>query len=150
MMRIPSAARLNAISSSKFLILLILVPSAGTISYNVIVGPIVAFILLISTPKFPSTCVIRSLLAFCSAISIAGVLSSELSIKSSVGYSYDSRSSFGSYGVLMPPRSISPLPCSVSEVVTSKSGPFSSRFSLSFSSVNFSECSDKSKSILFS
>jgi hypothetical protein len=42
MIRIPNAAKLSAISSSKFLILLILTPGAGTISYNVTVGPTVA------------------------------------------------------------------------------------------------------------
>jgi hypothetical protein len=41
---IPKAARLNAISSSKFLILDIRTPGAGTISYRVTVGPMVAFI----------------------------------------------------------------------------------------------------------
>ena len=40
--RIPSAARLSAISSSRFLILLIRTPGAGTISYKVTVGPTVA------------------------------------------------------------------------------------------------------------
>ena len=48
MIRIPSAAKLNAISSSKFLILEILTPGAGIISYKVTVGPIVALILSIS------------------------------------------------------------------------------------------------------
>ncbi len=38
----PNAAKLKAISSSKFLILLILTPGAGTISYKVTVGPTVA------------------------------------------------------------------------------------------------------------
>ena len=42
MIRIPNAAKLNAISSSKFLILLIRTPGAGTISYKVTVGPTVA------------------------------------------------------------------------------------------------------------
>ena len=37
--RIPNAAKLKAISSSKFLILDILTPGAGTISYKVTVGP---------------------------------------------------------------------------------------------------------------
>ncbi|MNR29718.1 hypothetical protein D3C85_1471240 [compost metagenome] len=48
MIRIPKAARLNAISSSRFLILEIRTPGAGIISYNVTVGPIVALILSIS------------------------------------------------------------------------------------------------------
>jgi len=47
---IPSAAKLSAISSSKFLILLIRTPAAGTISYKVTVGPTVALILSISMP----------------------------------------------------------------------------------------------------
>ena len=45
--RIPSAESDNAISSSKFLILDILIPASGTISYRVTVGPIVALILAI-------------------------------------------------------------------------------------------------------
>jgi len=44
MIRIPSADKLRAISSSKFLILEILTPACGTISYKVTVGPIVAVI----------------------------------------------------------------------------------------------------------
>ena len=40
--RMPRAARLKAISSSRRLILAILTPSAGIISYNVTVGPTVA------------------------------------------------------------------------------------------------------------
>ena len=47
-MRIPNAARLNAISSSRFFIREILTPGAGTISYNVTVGPTVADIFCIS------------------------------------------------------------------------------------------------------
>ncbi|MBA7548336.1 hypothetical protein ES705_40788 [subsurface metagenome] len=43
----PSADRLSAISSSRFLIFDILTPGAGTISYKVTVGPIVALILSI-------------------------------------------------------------------------------------------------------
>ena len=46
--RIPNADKLKAISSSKFLIFEIRTPAAGTISYNVTVGPIVALILAIS------------------------------------------------------------------------------------------------------
>jgi hypothetical protein len=46
--RIPSAARLKAISSSRFFILEIRTPGAGIISYKVTVGPIVALILSIS------------------------------------------------------------------------------------------------------
>jgi hypothetical protein len=45
--RIPRAARLNAISSSKLFILEIFTPGAGTISYSVTVGPMVAFICVI-------------------------------------------------------------------------------------------------------
>jgi len=40
----PSAAKLSAISSSRFLILEIRTPASGTISYKVIVGPTVALI----------------------------------------------------------------------------------------------------------
>jgi len=48
MIRMPSAERLRAISSSRFLILEIRTPGAGIISYKVTVGPIVARILMIS------------------------------------------------------------------------------------------------------
>ena len=41
---IPRADNDNAISSSRFLILEILIPASGIISYKVTVGPIVAFI----------------------------------------------------------------------------------------------------------
>jgi hypothetical protein len=41
---IPKADNDRAISSSRLLILDILIPASGTISYNVTVGPIVAFI----------------------------------------------------------------------------------------------------------
>ena len=43
--RIPNAESESAISSSKFLILEILIPASGTISYKVTVGPTVALIL---------------------------------------------------------------------------------------------------------
>jgi len=46
--RIPSAARLRAISSSRFFIRDILTPAAGIISYRVTVGPTVADIFCIS------------------------------------------------------------------------------------------------------
>ena len=46
--RIPNALKLKAISSSRFLILEIRTPGAGTISYKVTVGPTVAFIFAIS------------------------------------------------------------------------------------------------------
>ena len=48
MIRMPKAERLSAMSSSRFLILEILTPGAGTISYKVTVGPMVALILVIS------------------------------------------------------------------------------------------------------
>ena len=41
---IPMALRLSAISSSRFFIFEIRIPGAGTTSYRVTVGPIVAFI----------------------------------------------------------------------------------------------------------
>ncbi len=61
MIRIPSAERLSAMSSSRFLILLIRTPGAGTISYSVTVGPIVASIVSIRMPKFSSVVTIRFL-----------------------------------------------------------------------------------------
>ena len=48
MIRMPKADKLNAMSSSRFLIFEIFIPGAGTISYNVTVGPMVALILVIS------------------------------------------------------------------------------------------------------
>ena len=68
--RMPSAARLRAMSSSRFLIFDILMPSAGVISYNVMVGPTVAIIVFICTPKLLSTSTIRFLFAVCSFMSI--------------------------------------------------------------------------------
>lgn len=67
---IPSAARLKAISSSRFLIFDILTPSAGVISYKVMVGPTVAIIVFICTPKLFRTSTIRFLLAVCSFMSM--------------------------------------------------------------------------------
>ena len=61
--RIPIAAKLSAISSSKFLIFEIRTPWAGVISYKVIVGPTVARILLICTPKSFNTLIILFLFA---------------------------------------------------------------------------------------
>ena len=54
MIRIPNAAKLSAISSSKFLILLMRTPSFGTISYSVTVGPTTAEMLLMAMPKLSS------------------------------------------------------------------------------------------------
>ena len=48
MIRIPSALKLSAISSSRFLIFDMRTPGAGTISYKVTVGPTVALILAMS------------------------------------------------------------------------------------------------------
>ena len=48
MILIPNALKLKAMSSSKFLIFEIRTPGAGTISYNVTVGPTVALIFAIS------------------------------------------------------------------------------------------------------
>ena len=47
MIRMPRAESESAISSSKFLILEILMPASGTISYKVTVGPMVALIFAI-------------------------------------------------------------------------------------------------------
>ena len=49
--RIPKAESARAISSSKFFIREIFIPAAGTISYNVTVGPIMADIFCISILK---------------------------------------------------------------------------------------------------
>ena len=58
MIRMPSALRLSAMSSSKFLIREMRTPFAGVISYNVMVGPTVAFMEEMPTPKFWSTSMI--------------------------------------------------------------------------------------------
>jgi len=85
MIRMPSAERLRAMSSSKLRMRLMRTPSAGVISYNVTVGPTLALMELISMPKLRNTWMIRSLLAFCSCISMAGVLSLYELSRSSVG-----------------------------------------------------------------
>ena len=72
MIRMPSAERLSAISSSRPRILEIRTPCSGVISYSVTVGPTVALMVLISIPKLRSVLIILSLLAFCSAISMVG------------------------------------------------------------------------------
>ena len=55
MIRIPKTERLRALSSSRLRIFEIRTPSAGVISYRVIVGPTLALIELISMPKLRST-----------------------------------------------------------------------------------------------
>ena len=50
MMRMPKAARLRAMSSSRFLILEMRTPGAGTSSYRVTVGPMDALMLAILMP----------------------------------------------------------------------------------------------------
>ena len=101
MIRIPSAERLKAISSSKFRILEMRTPSAGVISYSVMVGPTVALISLIDTPKLLSTSTIRALLALISSMSTLGLSSSSYFFRSSsVGFLYLVKGSKGSIGVL--------------------------------------------------
>ena len=75
-MRMPRAERLRAMSSSRPRTLLIFTPGARVISYSVMVGPMVALMLVSCTPKLPSTVIMRSLLAFCSAMSMDGLASS--------------------------------------------------------------------------
>ena len=72
MMRIPNAERLRAMSSSRLRIFEIRTPSAGVISYKVMVGPTLALMELISMPKLRSTLMMRFLLAFCSSMSMSG------------------------------------------------------------------------------
>ena len=105
-MRMPNAERLRAISSSKLRIFEMRTPSAGVISYSVIVGPTVALISRIDTPKLLSTSTIRALLALISSISTVGL--SPLSYffnKSRVGFLYWVNGSSGFIGV----RSISSI-----------------------------------------
>ena len=73
MIRIPKAARLSAMSSSRFLILDIFTPSAGVISYSVMVGPTVAVMVRICTPKLFNTSTMRFLFRVCSFMSIYGL-----------------------------------------------------------------------------
>ena len=68
MMRMPNAAKLKAMSSSRFLILLMRTPGAGTISYNVTVGPTSAEILSTSILKF---CRVRMMLSLLTSSSSA-------------------------------------------------------------------------------
>ena len=63
MIRMPNAAKLKAMSSSRFLILEIRMPGAGTISYKVTVGPTSAEMLETSMLKFRSVWMIRVLLS---------------------------------------------------------------------------------------
>ena len=58
MIRMPSAERLSAISSSRPRILEIRTPCSGVISYSVTVGPTVALMVLISIPKLRSVLII--------------------------------------------------------------------------------------------
>ena len=67
MIRMPMAATLSAMSSSRFFILLILTPTAGTISYIVTVGPSMALMDWISTPKLESIVFILTLLFWISS-----------------------------------------------------------------------------------
>ena len=96
MIRIPSALRLNAMSSSRFLILLMRTPGAGVTSYSVMVGPTVALMLVMLTPKLLSTVIICSLFLCCSSMSIWLPVSSYLFNKSRVGYLYIDKSNLGS------------------------------------------------------
>ena len=99
MIRMPSAARLCAISSSRFLIFEIRTPGACTISYSVTVGPTVALILSILIPKFSSVSLIRFL--FSTISSLVTLTSTLWSSSSSIGGRwYDDRSSVGSYSAL--------------------------------------------------
>ena len=93
----PKADRLSAISASKPRIRLILTPSAGVISYSVIVGPTVALIRLIFTPKLLSTSTIRALLALISSMSMTGFESYFFS-KSNEGKRYFVKGSQGLIG----------------------------------------------------
>ena len=63
MIRMPNAAKLSAMSSSRFLIFEIRIPGAGTISYSVTVGPTSAVILLTSILKLAN--VRRMFCLFC-------------------------------------------------------------------------------------
>ena len=68
MIRIPKAAKLRAMSSSRFLILLIFTPGSGMISYNVTVGPIVALISWMPILKFTSVSTILFLFSSSSCL----------------------------------------------------------------------------------
>ena len=72
--RIPKAFNESAMSSSRFFIFAMRTPRAGVISYKVTVGPTVAVIPEISTPKLRRLFIIRSSFAFCSALSTEALL----------------------------------------------------------------------------
>lgn len=87
MIRTPKALRLRAMSSSRFLIFDMRTPSAGVTSYSVMVGPTVAFISFMLTPKLLSTSTILALLLFISSMSTVGLpLVSYFFSKLRVGY----------------------------------------------------------------
>ena len=69
MMRMPRAARLSAMSSSRPRILLTRTPSCGTISNSVTVGPTCTMISLISIPYLLKVSRMRSLFSSCSCLS---------------------------------------------------------------------------------
>ena len=75
--RTPRAESRRAMSSSRLRILVMRIPSAGVISYRVIVGPTVALISRMSMPKLLSTFTISSLCAFTSSMSTYGLPSLE-------------------------------------------------------------------------
>ena len=97
MMRMPKAARLRAMSSSRFFILEIRIPGAGTISYKVTVGPTCAVMLETSMLKFFR---VRRMLFFLSSssFSLTRTFPSPCSMsKSRLGNSNRLKSSLGSY-----------------------------------------------------
>ena len=90
MMRIWLAARLSAISSSRRLICAIRMPSLGTISYNVTVGPTVAFMLSIVILWSAKAFSMRSLLC-CNSLGSADMRCGMSLSSSRVGKLYPGR-----------------------------------------------------------
>ncbi len=85
MILIPSAARLSCRSSPRVFTERVRVPASGIISYRVIVGPTVASICEILTPKVFSVCVSRSLFSSCSSRSTWSVRCARFSSRSIEG-----------------------------------------------------------------
>ena len=115
-------------SSSSPLIREILTPSAGVISYSVMVGPTVALIDFIWTPNVAKTSTMRFLFASCSFSSTYTFPPSSYFLsRSSVGYLYFVQGSFGFIGVvksILPTTVLLAAFSSVSPTVISISGSF--------------------------
>ena len=129
MIRIPRAAKLRAMSSSRFLIFEMRIPGAGTISYSVTVGPTSAVMLDTSMLKLRSVSMMRVLLASNSASDTLTLPSPCWTRRSMFGNSKRLRSSVGSYSpksctflsISSPVNWVSSSTCLTSKVTPSSS-----------------------------